>query len=102
MAIRNDLEFARRVRDQEQQGRAQRQPPGVDGRVWTPERAILTDIADIQLEIRALLQAQLSQRKPQQPQRMPRPRSARERLEIADAYERHRTRVARMVPKRRR
>lgn len=94
VAIHDDDELARRKLDTEPDDAPVRR--GVDGRVWTPERAALTDVADILLGIRASLEAQRTGRaQPARP--MPRPKLARERLEAAASFDRHRDRVRLML-----
>ncbi|SFO82294.1 hypothetical protein SAMN05421810_10174 [Amycolatopsis arida] len=97
VAIHDDDELARRQQDAERAG-AKR--PGrtraVDAHTWTPERAALTDIGDILLGIRASLEAQRTGRR-QRVTPLPRPRLARDRLEAADSYRRHRDRVRLML-----
>ncbi|MBB5154953.1 hypothetical protein [Saccharopolyspora phatthalungensis] len=68
----------------------------VDAHTWTPERAALTDVADILLAIRASLEAQRTGKK-QKATPMPRPRLARDRLAAAESYQRHRDRVRLML-----
>ncbi|AXB41303.1 MULTISPECIES: hypothetical protein [Amycolatopsis] len=68
----------------------------MDAHSWTPERAALTDVADILLTIRSSLEAQRTG-KSQKATPMPRPRLARDRLEIADSHQRHRDRVRLML-----
>ncbi|PKW15922.1 hypothetical protein [Saccharopolyspora spinosa] len=68
----------------------------MDAHTWTPERAALTDIADILLTIRASLDAQRTG-KSQKPDSMPRPTLARDRLDAADRHHRHQERVRLML-----
>ncbi|WP_134664008.1 hypothetical protein [Amycolatopsis sp. CFH S0078] len=97
VAIRDDDELALRQRDAEREsGRKPSRRAAVDARAWTPERAALTDVADILLTIRSSLEAQRTG-KSQKPNPMPRPRLARDRLDAADAYDRHRERVRLML-----
>lgn len=95
VAIRQDDDLARRHADVDGE---QQEPstPTVDAHTWTPERAVLTDIADILLSIRASLEAQRTG-KPQKTQPMPRPRLARDRVQTALALERHQERVRMML-----
>jgi hypothetical protein len=72
----------------------------VDLRVWTPERAALTDVADILLGIRSSLEAQRTGKRQKTPT-MPRPVLAVDRIEQNEVLRRHRDRVALMLPKRR-
>ncbi|WP_027944027.1 hypothetical protein [Amycolatopsis taiwanensis] len=96
VAIRDDDEIARRQRDAELARPQPATPRSVDAHTWTPERAALTDIADILLTIRASLDAQRTG-KPQKPGQMPRPKLARDRLEASESYQRHRQRVQMML-----
>ncbi|WP_181771288.1 hypothetical protein [Amycolatopsis pittospori] len=68
----------------------------VDAHIWTPERAILTDVADILLTIRSSLEAQRTGKR-QTTTPMPRPRLARDRIEAAASQQRHRDRVRMML-----
>ena len=68
----------------------------VDAHTWTPERAALTDVADILLSIRSSLEAQRTG-KSQKTTPMPRPRMARDRIEAAASQQRHRDRVRLML-----
>lgn len=97
VAIRQDDTLARRQAEAEAADPAQQpQAPKVDAHVWTPERAVLTDIADILLGVHASLEAQRTG-KTQKPTPMPRPRLARDRVAAALAYERHQERVRMML-----
>lgn len=97
VAIRDDDELARRQAEAEAADPAQPQSPkSVDARVWTPERAVLTDLADILLAIHASLEAQRTGQR-QRPTPMPRPRLARDRVDAALAMERHQERVRMML-----
>jgi hypothetical protein len=69
----------------------------VDARTWTPERAALTDIADILLSIKASLEAQRTGKRQRVPA-MPRPVLARDRQEKTEFHRRHRERVRLMLP----
>lgn len=75
-------------------------PPRVDGRVWTPERAALTDACDILLAILATLDAQRTG-KPRKPEQLPRPVTAQDRYERKAAYRRYCELVNQMTPGRR-
>lgn len=101
VAIQEDDELARRQRDlAEQSGRTEDNKPSkakVDPRVWTPERAVLTDVADILLGIRASLEASRTGKR-QKAAQMPRPRLARDRVAHSETYRRHRERVALLLP----
>jgi hypothetical protein len=97
VAIRQDDELARRQAEAEEaEGEQKPGKPTVDAHTWTPERAALTDVADILLGIRASLEAQRTG-KQQRPDPMPRPRLARDRVEAARAFERHQQRVRMML-----
>lgn len=92
--------MARRQRDIERRAGQKPQKSSkskVDAHTWTPERAVLTDVADILLSIRASLEASRTGKR-QKVTPMPRPRLARDRLTHAETYERHRERVALMLP----
>lgn len=95
VAIHDDDELAVRRRDTESPGRLRLSR--VDARTWTPERATLTDIADILLTIRASLEAQRTGKR-QKPPVMPRPVLAADRLERTDFLRRHRERVRLLLP----
>lgn len=71
----------------------------MSGHVWTPERAALTDVADILLGVLASLEAQRTGKR-QKPRTMPRPVDAFARLDQADALARHSDRVRALIPKR--
>jgi hypothetical protein len=64
--------------------------------VWTPERAALTDIADILLCVLSSLEAARTG-KTQKPQTMPRPVDAFGRLAHLEAMQRHQDRVRAMT-----
>lgn len=98
MALSQDPALAARQAEQDD---GKPRPPRVDGRVWTSERAALTDACDILLMILAALNAQRTGKPPQKPQQLPRPVTARERYERAAAYRRHLERVKKMIPGRR-
>ncbi|MGW5720773.1 hypothetical protein ACWEVP_31690 [Amycolatopsis sp. NPDC003865] len=66
------------------------------GQVWTPERAILTDVADILLRVLASLEAARTG-KTQRPSAMPRPVDAFGRLAQAEAKQRHDDRVRALI-----
>ncbi|MFE0021904.1 hypothetical protein [Amycolatopsis sp. NPDC059021] len=95
VAIHDDDELARRHHDADHHA-GNRPRRTVDAHTWTPERAALTDVADILLTIRATLDAQHSGQS-QKVTPMPRPRLARDRIEAADAIQRHRDRVRLML-----
>lgn len=101
-AIHNDDELALAQREAERREgkRSGRPSPKVDLRVWTPERAALTDVADILLGIRSSLEAQRTGKRQKTPT-MPRPVLAVDRIEQNEVLRRHRDRVALMLPKRR-
>ena len=71
----------------------------MDARTWTPERAALTDVADLLIGIRASLEAQRTGKR-QTTTPMPRPVLAADRLADADLYRRHRDRVRLLLPNR--
>lgn len=96
VAIRQDDTLARRHAETEGEAH-QPSTPTVDAHVWTPERAVLTDVADILLGIHASLEAQRTGKPQQRPKPMPRPRLARDRVQAALAYEAHQQRVAMML-----
>lgn len=97
VAIHNDDELAARLREVEAAtGRRPPTRPTVDAHTWTPERAILTDVADILLSIRSSLEAQHTGKR-QKVTPMPRPRFARDRIEAAASQQRHRDRVQLML-----
>lgn len=95
VSVRDDLDLARRVREQDKGKPARRVK--VTGQVWTPERAILTDVADILLRVLASLEAARTGRT-HKPQTMPRPVDAFARLDQFDAYQRHTNRVRALIP----
>jgi hypothetical protein len=64
--------------------------------VWTPERAVLTDIADILLRVLSSLEAGRTG-KTQKPPTMPRPVDALGRLAQIEAKQRHDDRVRAML-----
>jgi hypothetical protein len=96
--MQQDDELVRRHWKPEPAGAPQKRPR-LDPRLWTPERAALTDVADILLMIHEAIRAQASG-KSQKPQRMPRPEMARDRIARAEARRRHLERVALMTPER--
>ncbi|WP_103353605.1 hypothetical protein [Amycolatopsis sp. CA-128772] len=95
VALQEDIDLARRAREHAK-GKPSRRPR-VAGQVWTPERAALTDVADILLRVLASLEAQRTG-KTSKPQSMPRPLTAAARLDQLDAAQRHRDRVRMMLP----
>lgn len=100
MAIHNDDELARRRRDTDARaGRTRPRRQGVDAHTWTPERAALTDVADLLLRVIGLLHTQVSGKRQRPPKPMPRPVYAADRIEQNDTIRRHRERVAMLLPK---
>ncbi|WP_394360736.1 hypothetical protein [Amycolatopsis sp. SB7-3] len=97
VAIHDNDDLARRLHEiEDTAGRRSSNLRTVDAHTWTPERAILTDVADILLNIRSSLEAQRTG-KSQTATPMPRPRLARDRIEAAASQQRHRDRVRMML-----
>jgi hypothetical protein len=96
VAIHDD-ELAQRLHDiADETGRRQSVRRTVDAHTWTPERAVLTDVADILLSIRSSLEAQRTGKR-QKITPMPRPRLARDRIETVASQQRHRDGVRLML-----
>lgn len=100
VSIHDDDELARRAREQQPEAASQSARPRVDAHTWTPERAALTDVADLLIAIRASLEAQRTGKR-QNAKPMPRPVLAADRLDEVEAYGRHLDRVRLMLPNRR-